>query len=444
MTNPSTPMPASTKSAIKIVFFTLFLDLIGFSIIFPLFPEIIDYYKTTEPNNFLLEGILNISHTIIAWGGTPQNTSNIVLFGGILGALYSFLQFLFAPFWGSLSDKIGRKPILLISVAGTALSYLIWFFSGSFTLLVISRILSGVMSGNISTATAVVGDVTTPENRSKGMAYIGIAFGLGFVLGPAFGGILSQINLVKIWPNLQNYGINPFSVPAFFALCLALGNLFFLIKNFKETLSKEQQTLSQQTFRSNNPIKLFKPLPIRNVNITNLAYFFYILIFAGMEFTLTFLAKDRLGYTSLDNGYMFIYIGLMLALVQGGVVRRSAHKIGEAKMSLIGLCCIAPGLIIIGQAHSSLTLYLGLTFLAIGSAMVIPCLTSLVSLYTPQEHQGKAIGIFRSLGSLGRVIGPLATALIYWRFGSVTAYVLGSIGLIIPIGLVVLLKKKVS
>lgn len=435
------PMPPFTKSTIKIVFLTLFLDLVGFSIIFPLFPDLIEYYKTLDPNNFLLVGILDFAKSIMAWGGTTETASTIVLFGGILGALYSLLQFIFAPIWGGISDRIGRRPVLIISVAGIALSYLLWIVSGSFTLLVIARTIGGIMGGNISTATAVIGDVTTPENRSRGMAYVGIAFGMGFLFGPALGGIFSQWNLVESFPNLAAYGINPFSVPALFAFLLSLINLFFIIKKFKETLPAEKRGQAE-TFRTNNPLALFKPLPIRNVNITNFAYFFYILIFAGMEFTLTFLAKDRLGYTSLDNGYMFIYIGVLIALIQGGVVRRSANKVGEAKMATLGLILIIPGLAIVGYAYTNFWLYFGLTFLSVGSAMVIPCLTALVSLNAPQEQQGKAIGIFRSLGSLARVIGPMAAAILYWRFGSQIPYFLGAVALILPIFLVILLKSK--
>jgi MFS family permease len=138
----------------------------------------------------------------------------------------------------------------------------------------------------------------------------------------------------------------------------------------------------------------------------------------------------------MDNGIMFIFIGLVLALVQGGFVRRKAAVIGEKKMSLYGLICITPGLLILGKTGSVLGLYGGLTFLAIGSAMTIPCLTALVSLYTPANEQGRAIGLFRSLGALSRVIGPLLAAIVYWKVGSAYPYYFGSLFLLIPIFLI--------
>jgi len=152
-----------------------------------------------------------------------------------------------------------------------------------------------------------------------------------------------------------------------------------------------------------------------------------------MEFTLTFLAVERLSYSSLQNGYMFIFIGVLIALIQGGYVRRKANQIGEKRMALMGMVTVIPGLIILSFMHSNVMLYLGLSFLAVGAAMIIPCLTALVSLFSSSQTQGQAIGTFRSLGSLARVIGPLSASIIYWKMGASDAYVIGSILLIIPI-----------
>ena len=207
-------------------------------------------------------------------------------------------------------------------------------------------------------------------------------------------------------------------------------NFFTILKSFPETLKKG--SVSTHTQRSINPLKLFKPLPIRGVNLTNLSYFFFIMAFSGMEFTLTFLAVERLGYTSMDNAYMFIFIGFFIAMVQGGYVRRKAHKVGERKMAFQGLIAIVPGLVLLAYAQSSWMLYFGLFFLSVGSAMTIPCLTSLVSFYSPENVQGQSLGIFRSLGALGRVIGPIYASLVYWRFGSVTAYLTGAALVFLP------------
>ncbi len=149
----------------------------------------------------------------------------------------------------------------------------------------------------------------------------------------------------------------------------------------------------------------------------------------------------------MQNAYLFVFIGVILALVQGGYVRRKAHTVGEKKLVLRGLFLIVPGLVVIGLTHSPILLYIGLFFLAVGSAIIIPCLTALVSLYTPHENQGKSIGIFRSLGALGRVVGPILASLIYWKWGSAYPYFLGSLFLLIPILMVWFLppvSKKVS
>jgi MFS family permease len=235
------------------------------------------------------------------------------------------------------------------------------------------------------------------------------------------------------YPHWASYGVNPFSLPALFAAVLCLINFLMVWKMFPETKKFGEASVQHKSI---NPFKLFRPLPYTGVNATNLAYFFFITAFSGMEFTLTFLAVERLSFTSMDNAYMFIYIGFIIAFVQGGYVRRRAHQVGEKKMSMHGLICIIPGLVILAFAHSKVMLYFGLAFLAMGSAMIIPCLTSLVSFYTPRETQGRSLGIFRSLGSLGRVIGPIYASLVYWRFGSVFAYMIGAITLLIPLVIV--------
>ena len=429
-----TPLSDEAKKVLKIVFFTLFLDLVGFSIIFPMFPALAKYYLEVNPDNYFLRLILDSISYFTGFLGNTGPVSPIVLFGGALGALYSFLQFLCAPLWGGFSDRFGRKPILIISVAGLAFSYLLWGFSGSFSLLVLARFIGGIMGGNISTATAVVADITTKDNRSKGMAFVGIAFAFGFIIGPALGGILCLVDLTKVNPALESFGVNPFSLPAFFAMVLSILNLFFICKKLPETRKASEGEVQNRVI---NPLKLFKPLPYKGVNGTNIGHFLFLFAFSGMEFTLTFLAVDRLGYSSLDNGLMFVYIGLVLAFVQGGVVRRKARSVGEKKMATIGLVAIIPGLVILGIANSGFMLYLGLTFLAIGSAMAVPCFTSLVSLYTPAREQGRSIGIFRSLGALSRVFGPLMASIVYWKWGPSNAYYLGALFLLIPIFMLV-------
>ena len=156
-----------------------------------------------------------------------------VLFGGILGSLYSFLQFVFAPIWGAYSDRVGRRKVLLITIAGLVMSYTAWFLAASFWVLVIARILGGIMGGNLSVATAAVADSTTREKRSGGLAIIGIAFGLGFIVGPGIGGLLAKVNFLEWYPSLERFGVNPFSAPALLSLILSLANLAWVYFSFK-------------------------------------------------------------------------------------------------------------------------------------------------------------------------------------------------------------------
>jgi MFS family permease len=438
----SQPLSKEAKSSIMIVALTIFLDLVGFSIIFPLFPSLAKHYLTVDANNIFLKTIFGSIQSISNYTASSTSVfSGIVLFGGMLGAIYSSLQFVAAPLWGAWSDRIGRKPILVRSLAGMAVGYAIWFFSGSFTLLIVSRIIDGIMGGNISTATAVVADVTTKENRSRGMAIIGVAFALGFVIGPALGGLLSLIDLTKIYPSSVEYGINPFSMPAALAFTLSVFNTFWVMTKFKETLPPEKRGV-EATERSANLFKIFKPLPYPGVNLVTFGHFLFLAAFSGMEFTLTFLAAERLNYTSMNNAYIFIFIGFIIAFVQGGVVRRKAATVGEKKMALLGLSSLIPGLLLISKAYSSIMLYAGLFFLAVGSAMTIPCLTTLVTFYTPSDEQGRSVGIFRSLGALARVIGPIFAAILYYKYGSWAPYVFGSAFLLIPIYLISKLPSK--
>lgn len=436
----SKPMDPKAKKTIKILFLTLFLDLVGFSIIFPMFPELAKHYLFYDSESYLLNLLFGWIANFAAVGGGSMNS--IVLFGGALGALYAVLQFIFAPIWGSLSDRYGRKKILKITMYGMGISYLIWGFAGAFWMLLLGRFIGGMMGGNLSVATAAVADVTDHTNRSKGMAWVGIAFAMGFIFGPALGGLLSLIDLTEYFPESIKYGINPFSVPAFLAMILSFINFFLISLKFEETFDPSK--VEATTKRSNNPLSLLRPLPYPGVNRVNYSYFLFISAFSGMEFTLTFLAVERLNFTSMDNAYMFIFIGVLIALVQGGYVRRSAAKVGEKKMATRGLLLILPGLVVIAYAYSVWMIYLGLFFLATGSAMAIPTLTAMSSLFAPSDDQGRVLGIFRSLGSLGRVVGPIVASLIYWRFGGQYPYLIGAAFMLIPIGMLVKVKVRGS
>lgn len=428
----------ANRRVLGVILLTVFLDLVGFSIIFPLFPDMLEYYLAKEAQGGSLHSLISQLEMLSGMTGEKARIAATVLFGGLLGSLYSILQFISAPIWGTLSDQKGRRNILVITIAGTAISYLLWIIADSFWLLVSSRFLGGMMAGNLSVATAAVADVTDESNRSKGMGMIGAAFGIGFIFGPAMGSLLSLWDAPSTLPWLP--GINPFSGPAIVAFLLAVANFLFVVRKFPETLvstkSSSAATLGHAK-RPINPLALLIPSQFPGVNRTNLLYFIFIAAFAGMEFTLTFLAKDRFNYSAAQNGYLFLFIGLIIAFVQGGVVRRLAPKYGERNLVIVGLVMILPGLVMVGICQGQGLLYAGLFLLAAGSSLVTPCLTALVSLYTPADRQGETLGIFRSLGSLGRAFAPMLAAMIYWRFGSEWPYFGSALVLLVPIAMAV-------
>lgn len=418
-----TPKTSNPKGlSLGVIFLTIFIDLVGFSVIFPLFPSILDYYLELDGGSGMLAWLLEKLDSVSQLSGGGERFTP-VLFGGVLGSLYATLQFFFAPLWGSLSDKHGRRPILLITTIGTCLSYVLWTFSGNFAILILARLIGGAMSGNLSVATAAVADVTTKENRSKGMGMIGAAFGLGFVIGPAIGGVGSMFNPLERWPELASWGINPFSLVGAVAVVLSLINVFWIRSRFAESLPPEKRGASSIV---RGPIARLLQTQSSDVRKTNFAYLVYILAFSGMEFTLSFLGVEKFGYTSTDITFMMIFIGFILIIVQGGIVRRLAPKIGEKKTALYGLVLVSIGLGFLAFADTQTILYCGLGFMALGAGLCSPTLTSLVSLYASTDEQGRALGVFRAYGSLGRAVGPIGASFIFWWFGSQNLYLLGA------------------
>lgn len=418
-----------SKHPIAAVFLVLFIDLLGFTIVFPLFPAMLGYYLPADGSRGgLLGWLVDTLQSLAASGSADPHFMAAVLFGGILGSLYAALQFIFAPILGRWSDRVGRRRVLLFTVAGNCLAYLLWVFSGSFAMLVLSRIIAGAMGGNLSVATAAVADITTERDRAKGMAVVGIAFGLGFLIGPAIGGIASLATLPHPSAPESALALNPFSVPALVAFALSLLNLLWICTKLPETLP-EGRSAPERRLR---PTRLFA---IENEDIRRscVLNFLFLVGFSGMEFTLTFLAVERFSYRSFDNGMMFLYIAVILVLVQGGIVRRFAHRVGEKALLSCGLAAGTCSLLLIGMSDGRGLFYAGLTLLAVSAGLVNPCLTALLSRYAPQQQQGEMIGRFRSAGSLARIAGPLIAAWLFFKLGAHFAYALGGVFLLLPL-----------
>jgi MFS family permease len=420
------------RAGLGAIFLVLFVDLVGFSLVFPLFPSMLDWYAGQDGGllALLMAPIDRLFPGVDPW-------QRAALFGGLLGALYAILQFVAAPFWGRLSDRHGRRPILLVSLAGSAIANLLWVFAGDFGVLVLSRLLAGAMTGNVAVANAAVADLTDGANRSRGMAAVGMAFGLGFIIGPALGGQLAALRLDEMLPALAPWGLNPFSTPALAAFLLAAVNLVWVAWSFGETLAPERRGRVGGE-RTANPLTVFRnDLPPR-VHAVNMAFFAHTLLFGGLEMTLGFLAAQELGLGPAAIGLMFAGMGLGSALTQGVLVRPYGERIGMGRLAAAGFALSSAGFVLLALVpwHPSLALLAAaIAVQAVSAGLVFPSLATLASLAAPPDRQGYAMGTFRSASSLGRAIGPLAMAVAYfWQ--PAAAYVLGAIGMLVPLVLV--------
>jgi MFS family permease len=426
-TAPASPPPPARALSLGVIFLTLYIDLVGFSIIFPLVPNLIGYYLKIDGRSGVLGALLAQSDSVAHWLG-HEAAFSAVLFGGVMMSLFSVLQFIFSPIWGGLSDRHGRRPVLLTTVAGTALGYLIWFFSGSFWLFLLSRLVSGAFSGNLSVATAAVADVTTRAERAKAMGIVGAAFGLGLVTGPALGGISSALHwdLLTARPDLARWGINPFSVPALIALTLCLLNQVWIYRRFKETLPPSARA-ERKDARVRNPLRAILLLDNANVRRANVVAFVHSVAFVAMETSLTFLAAQRFGYGVTQNTKLMVWLGFFSILTQAYILRKILKGRGEVTVLSLGLGLSVVGLVTIGVAPQPWVLYTGLAVLAVGAGLVNPSTSGLISLYSEPSEQGRVLGIFRSLGSLSRAITPLLAGILFWACGSTAVFIAGAV-----------------
>ena len=422
----STTTPADSPApkrplSLGVIFLTLLIDLIGFSIIFPLGPSLVDYYLRIDGNSGILGWLLSRSEAVAHAMGRDHAFA-AVLFGGVLTSFYSILQFIFAPFWGTLSDRRGRRGVLLMTVAGSVIGYAMWVVSGSFWLFLLSRIVGGAFSGNLSVATAAVADVTTRKERSRAMGIVGAAFGLGLVTGPVLGAICAQVNLLAAHPSLARFGVNPYSVPALVSLGFCVANLAWVNRSFRETLPESARSGARET-RLRNPIRAIVNLANADVRRANVVAFVYAVAFVAMEATLTYLAADRFGYTIGQNGIMLGFLGFCSIVTQGFIVRILLKKADEIPVLAGGLVSTCFGLLVVGLSSRPWMMYAGIVFLATGSGLVNPSTTGLISLYTSQDEQGRVLGIFRSLGSLARAFTPMLAGAVYFMFDSKSVFV---------------------
>jgi len=370
---------STRRSSIGIIFLTVLIDLIGFGIVIPVLPLYAEKLGAT------------------AWQI------------GLLVGVYSFAQFIFSPIWGKISDRVGRRPVLIVSVIGTAIGF---FLMGAaptlgpaigfavLPLLFAARILDGISGGNISTAQAYIADITAPEERSKSMGMIGAAFGLGFMIGPAIGGILAQVSM---------------GAPFYFAGALAAANAILITLILPESLDAEhrsdrqpKQSLADVFRHANGPA-------FATVMAT---YFFSITGFAMMTTLYALFNEKRFGLDVRQTGYIFALIGFIGVIIQGGMLRHLLKRISEAQLAVMGAAMLGIGLFLLPFSSSVATLIGISTLVAIGHSFITPVLNGLGSRFVDKRWQGRAMGLMQSSGSLGRTIGPaLAGWLLHYDLG---------------------------
>jgi MFS family permease len=417
-----------------VLFLTVFIDMMGFSVIFPIFPETLRFFLSRETDP-VLQFFLSIIHL---FESSSENRLFIVLFGGVVGSIYSILQFFFAPIWGRMSDRVGRKPALILTSTGNFLGYLVWFFSGSFTLFVISRLITGCMGGNISVASAAMADVTSEKDRAKGMGMIGAGIGLGFMFGPPLGGILSSYDLTAAYPGLASYGVTVFSSSALLSVLIAFFNLLLVVFVFRETFNP--QTSEKRT--ELHPILGLRKTTVTELPLLCLIYLLFSLSFSGFEFCINFFLFDVLSFNPKEIGYTFVYLGTIIILVQGGVIRRISGKVAEKKIALFGAVSLFLGLLVLSFSKSFGLTILSLGVISLGSAFLNPGLSSLASLFSSPLEQGKNLGIMRGFGALARGISPISFALLYFSFGAFSTFTVSALLILIVIVLITGIKAR--
>lgn len=326
---------------------------------------------------------------------------------GLVIASFSAAQFLFAPIWGRLSDRFGRRPILVLGLFGSGLSYVLFGLAESVLVLLISRIAAGVMGANVAVAQAYVADTTTGERRARGMGMIGAAFGLGFVLGPAIGGLLSQ------W----GYG-----VPGFAAAGLSLTAAAVATAVLPESLPPEAREVPSVTEASpfaaavERARRLLRALRRPELRDPIGATFAGTLGFAAFTTAFPLLLEGPLGMSAAHAGGMFALLGLVSAAVQGGLLGPTVDRLGERRVALLGAWLLAGGLVAFAVVRGTPALLGSLVVIGLGFGYMTPSLQSLVSRRADPSAQGGVLGINQSAGSLARVAGPVAGG---WAFGAI-------------------------
>ncbi|MGI9242969.1 MAG: TCR/Tet family MFS transporter, partial [Verrucomicrobiales bacterium] len=367
-------MPNQRKPAIVFIFITLVLDITGIGLIVPILPKLI---------------------TELHGGGESGSAFTF----GLLVALYSTMQFIFAPLLGSLSDRYGRRPIILISLLGAGLDYFLLAWAPTLTWFFIGRIISGITGANFSAASAYIADVSPPEKRAANFGMIGAAFGIGFIIGPAAGGILGEFGL---------------RVPFIAAGALTLINFAYGLFVLPESLSPDNRR--NFSWKKSNPVGALLNLK-KFPSVTGLAWTFFLVNLAHQVYPATWVlyTSYRYGWTSKEAGLSLAMVGLMAAIVQGGLTRKIIPLLGEVRTTLLGLAVTTTAFIAYGFASSGWMVYVIIIYGSLGG-LATPAIQALVSKPVAADQHGAVQGVLTSLAGLSGVFGPLLATYLFGHF----------------------------
>ncbi len=365
---------AKSKSALNFIFLTLLIDITGLGIIIPVVPKLI-----TELSG---EGLSAASE-----------------YGGWLTFTYAIMQFIFSPILGNLSDRYGRRPVLLISLFGLGIDYLFLAFAPSLFWLFIGRMVAGVAGASITTATAYIADVSTPEKRAQNFGLIGAAFGIGFIIGPVMGGLLGQ------------YGAR---IPFLAAAALSLLNFLYGYFILPESLTKTKRRNFE--WKNANPIKSVIRLK-RYPQVLGLVGSLILVYLAGqaIQSVWTYYNMYKFGWNETLVGYSLGFIGIMVALVQGGLIRIAIPKLGQEKSLYIGLALYSFGYLLFAFATESWMMFAFMIPYSLGG-IAGPALQGIISTHVPDDEQGELQGTLTSMMSLTSIVGPLLMTHLFANF----------------------------
>jgi DHA1 family tetracycline resistance protein-like MFS transporter len=377
-TPSATDQPTVNRKALAFIFITVFLDLLGAGILLPVIPFFVRQFSTDG----LMVGLLAVS--------------------------YSAAQFVTSPALGVISDRLGRRPILLISVLGTGIGYFIFGFANSLWVLFAARVLDGITGGNFLVAEAYISDISSPENRAKNFGVIGAALGCGFILGPALGGWLSQIHL---------------HAPAFVAGALSLLTAVFGFFVLPESLPPERRQQAPIAFKELNPLhQVWDALRYPATQYLLLASLAQNFALSALQTNFALFSFVRFGIGAQQNGLIFTYLGILAIVVQFGLIGRLVKQFSERRLVIVGLALMAVGYANIALAPTAWALYPSITFVAVGGGMATPSLLSMVTKQVSAQQQGSILGAKQALENLAQLGGPVWAGFTFDALGPTAPY----------------------